>query len=117
MRFQPAPAKLASGVKSLSRACDVDFTGDAPAEPTGPRALRDAAHIRHFPDKLMTQDTAKCVIAAKDFDVGVADSRETNADERPSCTELRQRLSNGSQSMLANDECEHFVLLDFSEMR
>ncbi len=74
------------------------------------RASR-AAHVDDFADEFVAGRSAKIVVAAKDFDVGVADAGEADADESPAGAEARQWLADGGEGVVFCDEGEHVGLL------
>jgi hypothetical protein len=76
-------------MKSEGSAGDIDLAGDTAAGPAGFRAVRNAARILYFPNELVSEDPAKRVIPAQNFDVSIADSREMHAHECPAFAQLR----------------------------
>src|ERR1700721_4117851 len=74
-------------------------------------AASHAAYIHHFASELVAGRSAKIVVAAEDFDVGVADAGEAHADESPAAAEGWQRLAGGGGGVIFCDEGEHGGLL------
>src|ERR1700721_4256956 len=74
-------------------------------------AASHAAYIHHFASELVAGRSAKIVVAAEDFDVGVADAGEAHADESPAAAEGWQRLAGGGEGVIFCDEGEHVGLL------
>ena len=60
----------------------------------------DARYFHDFADKLMPRRATELVIAAQDLHVGIADSREANANQRPAGAQPRQRLLHGVETMI-----------------
>ena len=80
MCLETAPAIRADRSNSIAAASDVDFPAYAPSEPFCFFARGNSSDVRDFADKLVAGCSAKRMIAAKNFDVGVADSRQTYTD-------------------------------------
>jgi hypothetical protein len=68
-----------------------------------------AADVHYFADEFVAGRAAKIVVAAEDFDVGVADAGEAYADESPAAAEARQWLADGAEGVIFCDEGEHVV--------
>ncbi len=89
VRFQSTQAEFAQWFVAVGGAGDVDFAGDAATDPAGSFALdcgRGVAAIadgNDFADEFVAGDAAEVVVAAEDFDVGVADAGEADFDEGP----------------------------------
>ena len=66
-----------------------------------------AAHIYHFSDEFVAWRSAKIVVAAEDFDVGVADAGEADADQSPAGAEARHWFADGGEGVVFCDEGEH----------
>jgi len=101
----------ADGAKGQSVAGDIDFTNDAFAQPAFLFVRANACNVLHFSDKFMSRSAAKIVVAAQDFDVGVADAGETNADKRPAAPQIGNGLAGGEKLVVADDEGEQGNLL------
>src|SRR5258708_28313167 len=56
--------------------------------------------------------TAKPVITAKNLNIGVADARKSNADERPALSQFWLRLFLAYKSAAVNNEREHSTLFN-----
>ena len=95
MSFEAATAEGADGAIVVRGAGNVDFAGDAFAEPFDFFFCGDTVNGGDFADKFVAGDSAKGVIAAKNLNVGVADAGETNAHERPVWAEVWQRFVTG----------------------
>src|SRR5262249_46381372 len=87
MRFQAALAKATNWMKTESRAGDVNFAGNTFPDPSAFRKGRNSCDFYNFPHELVPWRAAKAVIAAKNFDVCVADSGEADFDKRPARVE------------------------------
>ena len=59
----------------------INFTGDPSPDPFAILWAPDAYHLAH---EFVTERSVKIVISAQNFHIGVADSREANADQGPS---------------------------------
>jgi hypothetical protein len=70
-----------------------------------------AANIHHFADEFVAGRSAKIVVAAEDFDVGVADAGEADAYESPAGAEGWQWLADGGEDVVLCDEGEHVGFL------
>ena len=55
----------------------------------------------------MARSAPKRVVAAKNFDIRVADASQADAHERPAFAQLRERLADGGECAIADDEGEH----------
>jgi hypothetical protein len=75
MRLETAAAKSADGAVAMGGAGDVDFAGDSFPDPAVALARGNAAHFGNYAYEFVSGNAAKSVIAAQNFDVGVADSR------------------------------------------
>ena len=80
VRRNAAPAISAWVTESQSGARQINFAGDAAADPGAILRARDADDFAH---EFVAERAMKIVVAAQNFDVGVADSREADADEGP----------------------------------
>jgi hypothetical protein len=114
--FQSAAAKFAEWAESESGAGDINFAGDAAAWPAFLFMAWRAAHIHHFSDEFVAGRSAKIVVAAEDFDVGVADAGEADADESPAGAEGWGWFANGGEGVVFCDEGEHVGLLTEQEI-
>src|SRR6266850_518507 len=86
------------------------YSANSPSQPFLLRCRRDAAHFRNFADKLVPQCPVKIVVAAKNFDVRVADSRQPHSDKSPTSPQSRQRSVFRDEFVVARCEREHFWL-------
>ena len=86
MSFKAAAAEGADRPIVVGGTGNVDFAGDAFAEPFRFFFCGNAIDDGDFTDKFVAGDSAKGVIAAKNFYVGVADAGEENAYECPART-------------------------------
>jgi len=111
VRFQSAAAKFARRVESESGAGDIDFAGDSASQPAFLFMASRAAYVDHFANEFVSGGSAKIVVAAEDFDVGVADAREANADDSPAAAEGWQWFAGGGEGLVFCDEGEHVGLL------
>ena len=89
VRFQAAQTEFADRFVAVGGTGDVDVAGDAAADPAGLLLLEcrggvtAVADFGHFADELVARDAAEVVVAAQDFNVGVADASEANFDQGP----------------------------------
>src|ERR1700719_1386666 len=113
--LQSSAAKFAGALKSESCAGDINFAGDAAAQPIILLAAPRAVHVHHFPDEFVTRRSVKGMVAAKNFDVRVAEPGEPHAYKRPAATESWQWLSNGGECVISYDEGKHVGLLRRSQ--
>ena len=60
-----------------------------------------------FADEFVAEHAMKIVVAAEDFDVGVADSGEAHADESPAGAKARQRFLNDGDAASVGDGGKH----------
>src|SRR5580700_10755730 len=67
MGLEAAAAKLAYGPVTIGGAGDVDFAGDAAADPTRAFAGGGASDLGHFADELVAGSAVKIVVAAEDL--------------------------------------------------
>jgi hypothetical protein len=93
--LEAAAAKFAGAPESERCTGDIDFAGDTAVQPAFLRAASNASNVHHFTDEFVAGRSAKIVITAKDFDVGVADACEADAHESPAAVEGWQRLADG----------------------
>jgi hypothetical protein len=70
----------AGGAKAQGVTGDIDFAGDAFPQPAFPFARPDACNVLHLSHEFMSRRAAKIVVAAKNFDIGVADASEMDAN-------------------------------------
>src|SRR5580704_12317712 len=70
-----------------------------------------AADVHYFADEFVAGRSAKIVVAAENFDVGVADAGEAHADESPAGAEGWQWFADGGEGVVFCDEGEHVGLL------
>ena len=104
VRRDSAAAIAAWLAEPQARARQIDFADDAPPDPAAILRARDADDFAH---KFVAERAVKIVIAAQNFDVGVADSREANAHEGPAWPQSRQRFLNDGNVISVCDGGEH----------
>src|SRR5713226_2104586 len=92
MRFQSTAAESADWFEAIARARDIDFPADFAAKPLLLYGCRNASYLLDLADKLMARRAAEFVVAAKNFHIGVADTRQPHANQRPPGPQLRQWL-------------------------
>ncbi len=92
MRFQAAAAKGADGLVAIRRAGNIDFAGNAFAEPAFPCFSRGTADFHDFAHKFVPRSTLELVISTQNFNVGIADACDIHANQRPAGTQPRKRL-------------------------
>ena len=85
------PAIAAWLAEPSARARQINFADDATPDPGAVLRARDADDFAH---KFVAERAVKIVIAAQNFDVGIADSREANAHESPARPQSWQRFLN-----------------------
>jgi|ERR1700756_1772084 len=107
VHFQSSAAKFAWAPESESCAGDINFAGDAASQPIILRAASNAEHIHHFPEEFVARRSAKGMVAAKNFHVGVADPGKPHAHKRPAAAESWQWLANGGERVISYDEGKH----------
>jgi hypothetical protein len=78
----------------------IDFSDDAAADPG---AILRACYADDIAHKFVAERAVKIVIAAQNFDVGVADSREANADEGPARLQSGERFLKNGNAIPASD--------------
>jgi hypothetical protein len=100
VRGDPAPTIIALLADPQARARQIDFADDAPPNPA---AILRACDADDFAHKFVAERAVKIVIAAQNFDVGVADARETNAHERPAWPQSWQRFLNNDYAISVRD--------------
>ena len=105
--FQSAAAKFAYPPESESCAGDIDFAGDAAAQPAFLFMASHTAYVHHFANEFVAGRSAKIVVAAENFDVSVADAGEAHADESPTAKEPWRSFASGDECVVSNRECEH----------
>src|ERR1700674_489048 len=82
-----SPAAIAAFLaEAQTRTRQINFADDAPPDPGTIFRARDADDFAH---KFVSERAVKIVIAAQNFDVGVADSSEANAHEGPAWSQSR----------------------------
>src|SRR3984957_6895841 len=115
VRFQSAKAELADGVVAVGGAGDVDFAGDAAADPAGSFVLDYRRRVSAIADRddfayeFVTGNAAEVVVAAEDLDVGVADAGEADLYEGPVGTEFGEGFFDGDQLAVGYLEGFHVV--------
>ena len=72
--------------KSQASARNIDFTDNAPPHPVLIACSGDPHDITH---EFMAERAVKIVIAAQDFNIGIADTRQANADQGPAGPQSR----------------------------
>src|SRR5208282_1025983 len=107
MRLQAAPAERAQRLVAIGGAGHIDFACHALAHPALSCFGGDARNLHDFADKFMPRRAAKLVIAAQDFHVGIADSREPHADESPTRAQPRQRLLHREETIFGDLKREY----------
>src|SRR5580700_2823571 len=70
-----------------------------------------AAYIHPFADEFVAGRSAEMLVAAEEFDVGVADACEADPHERPAAAECWQWFADGGEGVVFCDEGEHVGLL------
>src|SRR6266567_4409688 len=104
--FEAAAAKTAQRAETECRAADIDFAHDAAADPA--RAfVRGAAHVLYFTDKFVAGGSAKIVIPAQNFDVGIADACQAHPNQGPRGPEPWKRLVRANKAPVADGEGKH----------
>jgi hypothetical protein len=68
---------------TIGPAGDIDFAGNTLPQPLFLFFFRNPADTSHFANEFMSCDAMKIVIAAQDFHIRVADSRQADANECP----------------------------------
>src|SRR6266700_3252224 len=91
MRRDSAAAIAAHFLEAQASAGEIDLSDDAPPNPT---LILCAGYAHHFSHEFMAERAVKIVIAAQDFNIGVTDSRQAHADQRPAAPQSRLRLLN-----------------------
>jgi hypothetical protein len=109
--WEAAFAVGADRAKAQGAAGNIDFTRDALAGPAILFARAHAGEVVHFADEFVPWRAAKVVVAAENFDVGVADASEADADERPPAPQFRNRLAGSEKLAVADDEGDQGILL------
>ena len=87
VRWDSAAATSARIAEAQADARQINFANDPTSDPASILRARDADDIAH---KFVAERAVKIVIAAQDFDVGIADSSEANAHEGPARPQSRQ---------------------------
>src|SRR5262249_27240612 len=83
MGFQTAFAKGADRAEPECTASNVNFTGNASAEPALSSSLRNTSNVIDVSDEFVAGSAAKAVIASEDFHVGIANAGEKHPNQRP----------------------------------
>jgi hypothetical protein len=100
VRFQSAETEFADGVVAKGGTGDVDFAGDAAADPAGSRLLDGGRGVSaiadgdDFADEFVAGDAVEVVVAAENFDIGVADAGQADFDQGPVGAEFGEGLFN-----------------------
>src|SRR5205085_10361591 len=76
-------AKLAPRFETIGRACDVDLPANPPPHPFLALVRGNARNFRDLSHKLMPRRPSKIMVSAQDLHVGVANSRQPHAHQRP----------------------------------
>jgi hypothetical protein len=92
MSLEAAPTKRADGPQPVGGARDVDFSCDPATDPARSLVRGDTADFGNLADEFMAGSAAKRVVSAQNFEVGIADSGKTYANQSPARPQLRQRL-------------------------
>jgi hypothetical protein len=90
--------------KPQASAGKIDFANDAPPYPVLVTCAGDPHNVAH---EFMAERAVKIVIAAQDFDIGIADSRQANPDQCPPGPQSRPRLLHQRKMIPACDGGEH----------
>src|SRR6266478_6065747 len=107
MSLQATPAKIADWMASKRLAGNIDFSADAPPQPFFLFRSRCTAQLFNRAHKFMPGNTAKVVVPVQQLHIGIADSREPHAYQRPPRPQFRKRLGCGFQFSIFNAEAEH----------
>src|SRR6201988_5291037 len=107
MRFEPAAAKDALGSIPVSRTTYVDFTHDTAANPASPLLRGNPTNLHYFAHKFVSRRATKIMIAAKNLDIGVADSGKAYTNKRPPRPQVRQGLFFCYELLFVYNEGEH----------
>ena len=100
---QALPAKFAERTKTQGAAPDIDFAADSFSQPAFP-VSRGRIDFDHLPDKFVPRSAAERVIPAEDFDVGIADAGEPDANQCPIGPRRRRRLAAARKFAIADGE-------------
>lgn len=92
MRFQTTLAKVANRTIAIRGAADVNFAADPVPQPLLFLFRGDAMQVGYFADELMAGNAVKRLVATKDLEIGVANTGQTNANQRPAAPQPRQRF-------------------------
>src|SRR5712691_13446592 len=111
VRRNAAPAiaahfRLPKTSKPQSGAVQLDFSDDAAPDPALVSCAGDAHDIAH---EFVAKRAVKVVIAAQDFNIRVADSRQAHADQRPAGLQSWLRLLHERKTISASDGGEHQI--------
>jgi hypothetical protein len=90
--------------KLQAGARNIDFTDNAPPHPVFIACASNPHDITH---EFVAERAVKIVIAAQDFNIGIADSRQANADQRPPGPQARARLLHQRKVISTCDGGEH----------
>ncbi len=90
--------------KPQASAREIDFSDDAPPDPVLVFCAGNARDIAH---EFVAKSAFKIVIAAQDFNIRIADSRQANAHQRPARPQSRLRLLHQRKMISAFDGGEH----------
>src|ERR1700682_933220 len=82
----------------------IDFSDDAPPDPA---LVSCAGNAYHFPYEFMAECAVKIVIAAQDFNIRIANSRQAHTDQRPAGPQPRLRLLHQRKMISTCDGGEH----------
>ncbi len=78
MARQATLAKPAHRTEAERVACDVDFASDSFPDPALLHRRRNSAHFLHFAYEFVSGCPAKIVVAAQNFQVGIANTRHAH---------------------------------------
>ena len=93
MSCESSFAKKADCAETKCTARDIDFSGDALSYPSILNGRGYASNVLHFADKLVAWCSAKIVVTAQNFDIGIADSGEPHAYQCPARPQPWQRFA------------------------
>ena len=90
--------------KPQASAREIDFPNHAPPHPVLIPCARDLHDVTH---EFMPESAVKIVIAAQDFNIGIADSRQANMDQCPPGPQSRLWLLHQRKMISTFDGGEH----------
>jgi hypothetical protein len=104
VRRDSPPAIAARLAEAEPRTRQIDFADNAAANPS---AILGACDALDFAHKFVAERALKIVVAAQNFDVGIADSREADANEGPARFQARQGFLDDNDAIPARDGGKH----------